>query len=152
VLSVALACESDTPRPQTLAGQINAAVGIQPRYHRLLLGDMDILMDPDEHVRSLQIRTNPRRWVSERLPHLVKPLEAVSLRFLVNYDTNGVASYPVTIQITRDPAQADLRFTFGDYKSSRWFAIADGLVVGTTVDQYLSEIRVGGSIVREVQY
>jgi hypothetical protein len=145
VMSSSLVGESDAPaNPPNLSAQIESLQGIRQRNHRIVLGDLDILVDMEERVRSLEIRTNPRRWGVASLPSLPDALDAVFLRLLVSYDTNGIAIYNVPITVTCDPSLNEVRFAFGEYVSSRWFSAADGLVIGTTLDDYLSELRFSG--------
>lgn len=114
---------------------------IEQGDYRLILGEMDILLDSNKRIKSLEIRTNPLSWRSCSLLPTPSILEAVFLDFVVDYDENRVASYDLPIRIMQDLSRRELTFSFGDFATSRWALVADSFVVGMTIDHYLSEFR-----------
>jgi hypothetical protein len=114
---------------------------IEQGDYRLILGEMDILLDSNKRIKSLEIRANPLAWPSCSLLSVPNTLEAVFLDFVVDYDENRIASYNLPIRIMQDISRRQLTFSFGDFATFRWALIADGFVVGMTIDHYLSEFR-----------
>lgn len=143
LLSLTFTYSDDNAEPHDLrlVDWIDQSFGIDQRGYRLVLGEMDILLDAKKRIRSIDIRTNPITWQRCPLPPLPNRPDAVCVDFVVEYDENLIASYDLPIQIIQDRTRRELSFSFGDYASSRWVMGADGFVVGMTADHYLSEFR-----------
>lgn len=133
--------ENADPHNLKLSDRIDRDFGIEGGSYRLILGEMDILLDSNMRIRSMEIRTNPSMWQrGSLLPFPIRP-DAVFVDFAVEYDENRIASYEFPIQIVQDQARHELNFSFGDYTSSHWAAGADSFIIGMTADCYLSEFR-----------
>jgi hypothetical protein len=143
VLSIALAhaTNSDRSEPLTLSRQLDLARGIEPVERRLVLGALEIALDPQERILLLEIRTNPRGWLTETLLPLTDPRERLAVHFMVDFDEHGIATLEVPLCIQCNRSRRELVFGFGSYRSSRWADVANGLVIGVTQDSYLSELR-----------
>lgn len=125
----------------TLSDRLSQEFSIEQGDYRLVIGDMDVLLDQNRRIQSLEIRTNPVTWESCELLPMSGKQEAINIDFIVDYDENRIASYDLPIRIMRDQSMRALSFCFGDYSSSQWSSIADGFIVGMTADHYLSEFR-----------
>jgi hypothetical protein len=125
-----------------LADTIDEDLGIGQRGFRVVLGDMDILLDSNGRMRSLELRKSPNGWEPFSLRAVPRDLQAAFVRFMVNYDANSIASYRVPIRVLKDRSRREVAFAFADFAASHWAAIADHLLVGLTADGYLSEFRV----------
>ncbi len=142
ILTLSLNHQEDSESKEyKLARTIDEQLGIIKSDFRIILGEMDILLDTNQYITSMQIRTNPSNWLQVSLPSVPNNLDPVFPIFQVEYDENYIVSYTVPIQIMQDVPQQQLSFLFGDYISSRWVNIADGVVLGLTLDLFLSEIR-----------
>jgi hypothetical protein len=144
LLSLSLTYEDGKPTSDgpKLADTIDKHLGIGQSDYRVILGDMDILLNPGQRMKSLELRSNPSAWQPASLLPVPGNSRAVFLRFAVNYDTNGIASYRVPVRVLRDLSRRELSFVFADFAASQWAVLADELAVGFTGDLYLSELRV----------
>lgn len=127
-----------------LSGKLDQDFGIEQGDYRLILGEIDILLNSNKRIKSFETRTNPLAWQSCTLLPAPNTLEAVFIDFVVDYDENRIASYDLPIRIMQDISRRELTFSFGDFATSRWALIADGFVVGMTIDHYLTEFRLVG--------
>ena len=142
ILTLSFCYQDDSEsKINNLARTIDEHLGIGKRDFKIILGDMDILLDTNQHIRSLEIRTNPSSWLHVSLSTIPDDLNSVFPRFQVEYDENNIVSYNVPIQIIQDIPQRQLSFFWGDHVSSQWVNIADGVVLGLTLDFFLSELR-----------
>ena len=57
VLSVSLLTEASPTR--SMADLMDNNFGIQPAFGRVVIGDLDVLVDSQRRIDSMQIRTNP---------------------------------------------------------------------------------------------
>jgi hypothetical protein len=129
------------PPNNNLAKEINHLFDIPDHQYRIILGDMDILINSELRIESFEIRTNPADWEPLPLQSLPSKLDNVFVSFLTDYDLNHIASYDVSIRIVWDTSQRQVGFLFGDHASSQWVRVADNIVIGLTLDNYLSELR-----------
>lgn len=139
VLSAVLASNVTRFEPSTLADQINRHLGIGPDEPRIVIGDLDILLDSKGHMRTCEIRTNPKRWVQRQMRPLPPNTEPVWAEFSTTYDKNRVARHSVPVEIAEDGT--NLSLLFGAEPPGRWGAIASNAVVGVTQDGHLCELR-----------
>ncbi|MEI7867088.1 MAG: hypothetical protein WCI11_04285 [Candidatus Methylumidiphilus sp.] len=129
-----------------LSEKIAQDFGIEQGDYRLILGEMDILLDFKKRITSLEIRTNPLTWQPCSLLPIPCEPDAVFVNFVVDYDENCIASYDLPIRIMQDLSRHELSFGFGDFATSRWAVIADNLAVGMTADNHLNEFRLSDFI------
>jgi len=106
-----------------------------------MLGNLEVAFDDRERICLLEIRTNPIDWTAENFLSLPQHRESAAVRFVADYDLHGIATLDVSLRICRDHAQHALGFKFGDYVAWRWADVANGLAIGVTQDDYLSELR-----------
>lgn len=143
VLSVSLTYLDTDNQAQNLklADRLDQDFGIEQGGYRLILGEMDMLLDSGKRIKSLEIRTNPLTWQLCSVRPIPSEPHAVLVDFVVDYDENGIASYKVPVRIIRDVSRRELSFSFENLAASYWALIADNLIIGATLDNYLSEIR-----------
>lgn len=143
VLTVVFTCwEKEIDRSDfKLSERLDEAFGIGQVGYRLVSTDMEVMLDKERRIQSIEIRTNPGAWETGSLPPIPGNQESVNVDFIVDYDENQISSYNLPIKIIHDTPQRALGFCFGQYSSSKWVSIADGFVVGMTADYYLSEFR-----------
>lgn len=128
----------------SLSEKLDRVFGIGQGEYRIVLGDLEILLDVRKRITLIEIRTNPLLWKQESLRPVPSVLETVFVDFLVDYDENRIAQYDAPIQIIRDLSSQTLSFSFGDFFSSQWRAISQEFLIGTTLDGFLSEFRITG--------
>ena len=128
----------------TLAERIERGLGIEPAERRIILGPMEILLAADGRLETLEMRTNPSLWRPGPLLPVPADAAPAAIDFMVDYDENGIASHDLAIAIAYDAARRELSLRFGDFAASRWRMVADGMAVGTTLDDYLGEFRLSG--------
>lgn len=134
--------DKDTTNPDDrLTEIIDQDFSIEQGNYRLVLGEMDILLDSHKNIKSLEIRTNPLTWKQSSLSNIPSNIEDSCIDFDVEYDANQIAYYDSDIRIIRDSSRSELSIKFGKFSTSRWAVIADGLIVGVTLDCYLCEFR-----------
>ena len=141
VLSMTLHYFDSVPKPSSLADAINQRLRIDDDSCRLVVGDLEILPDRNQRPATLTIRTNPQRWLRRSLIPMPESLDPVFARILADYDDNNIASYDVPTSIGHDAAKRQVSISFGDYRTSKWASLAEGLAIGLTHDDLLSELR-----------
>lgn len=125
--------------PLSIADQMNRHLGIAPDAPRIVIGDLDILLDAKGHIRTVEIRTNPQLWTRRRLRALPEDLEPVWAEFSATYDENRIAIYSLPVEIIVDGQHISL--SFGSGTAERWGALASNVVLGTTDNGHLRELR-----------
>lgn len=138
VLSVEFVVGGADP-PPGLVGRIEAAVGIREPSLRLVLGEVDVAFRPPGRIDSIEVRTSPSKWRSERLA-LPNGEGAVWFDPAVEYDENGLSVIEVEASVCWD-AQVRvwaLRFAEG---AVRWFALAEVAAMGLDREDRLCELR-----------
>ena len=139
VLSVSLLTE---PAPtRSMADLIDIGLGIQPAFGRVVMGDLDVLVDAQGRIVSMEIRTNPATWSDEAISSLLEPLPPVSIRFSVAFDENEIARYDLSVRISRDRANRIVRLRLSDGTPTRWARLANDVIVGITTQGHLGEVR-----------
>ena len=144
VLSAVISSDVTRFEPSTLADQINRNLGIGPEERRLVIGDLDILLDSKGRMRTFEIRSNPARWTQRHLPALPAS-EPVSAEISASYDENWIARLSLPVQITVDGDTLSL--SFGS-EAEHWGAIASNAAVGVDQDGQLCEFRFTGTGLR----
>jgi hypothetical protein len=139
VLSVSLLMNARKDR--SVADQLDAQLGILAPHGRIAIGDLDVLVDAESRLTSMEIRTNPGAWKAEAIEAPQATPAPASMRFLVAFDENQIASYDVTLQISQDHARQIVRLDLGRGAPSKWGSLASDVVVGLTVDGYLTQVR-----------
>jgi hypothetical protein len=145
VLSLSINCQLPLANmPESTAGEINRLLHIEDASYRIVVGNIDMLLDTTRRLVSLDIRTNPRNWRHESLiPMMGEPTRAF-LRFLADFDENNIASCDIPVTVLRDPSCNELSLRLGEYAASKWILVAEGLVAGLTLDDHLCELRLLG--------
>ncbi len=124
-----------------LSEKLDRKFGIHQDGYRLVLGEMDILLDSDQCMQAVEIRTNPFTWQRDSLRPLSKNPDPARVYLVADYDANRLASYEIPIRITRDVPNQALSFSFGNFASFNWTMISENFFAGMTLDHYLSEFR-----------
>ena len=150
VLTVALDARADEPSVEMLAQQIDHARGIERRRLRLILGEMDVALDPECRVDGFEIRTNPDGWRNASEPAVSGSLERVDVTPTVELDENGIASRDVEVRGVLDRTSRQLTLQLGEYRAARWAELAQDVLVGTTRDGHMAALRLLG-VVDEVR-
>jgi hypothetical protein len=125
-----------------LREDIDRQLGIRAPERRIVLGDLDVLLDPSGHIKAMEIRTNPRYWQRASLPPLSGAASPVHAQLRAAYDANGVASFPDEVEIALDPKTHTVRCRFKARDVSQWGALTDNIIVGVDADGRWSELRV----------
>lgn len=143
VLSLSVCCDKGNGlgRDERLSDVLNAQFGIGQDEYRLLLGEMDVLLDCNRRISSFEMRTNPSGWRHCSLSPVSDDLPLMSVGFLAEFDENRISSHDLTVQIVIDPSRRELVFCFGGFVTHRRVLVANDFVVGMTFDNYLSEFR-----------
>jgi hypothetical protein len=131
----------NTRENRSLADQINAQLGILAPHGRIVIGDLDVLVDAESRLTSMEIRTNPQTWKAEAIEAPQATLAPASMRFLSAFDENQIARHDLTVQISQDQARKVVRFNLGRDAPSKWGRLASDVVVGLTVDGYLTQVQ-----------
>ncbi len=127
------------PSAPSLAEQLNVALHIRPPVFRLLLGDIDMLLDEDRQPKSIAVYTNPAGWkicdISN--PQVGDVDEKIHLE--VDIDEHDAVKVDVAVRIEHDPNRQMLLFRWGQ-AAAVWHRIADGLCFGLDPESRLTEI------------
>lgn len=142
ILSISLSYgQGVKTQPRTLADEIGDQLGMAESNYRLVVGNVDILLDNERRMVSLDIRTNPRDWQSNPLAPITNGSQTAFVRYLADYDKNGIASIDASVRICHDLSSNQLAIQFGDCESEKWVRVADSIAAGLTLNNYLSELR-----------
>jgi len=139
VLSVSLL--SEAPPVPSMADLIDIDLGIRSPYGRVVIGDLDVLVDSEGRIVSMEIRTNPAAWSDETIAASSDSFPTVSMRFPVAFDENQIARYDVPVGFSQDRSRRIVRLRLGEGTSSQWARLASDVIVGVTTQGYLSEVR-----------
>ena len=139
VLSVSLL--SEAPPVASMADQIDLNLGIRAPYGRVVIGDLDVLVDSEGRIVSMEIRTNPAAWSDEAIPASSDSFPTVSMRFPDDFDDNQIARYDVPVRLSQDRSRRVVRLRLGEGASSQWARLASDVIIGVTAQAYLSEVR-----------
>lgn len=127
------------PTPPSLAERINESLHIEPREFRVVLGDIDIILDNDRQPKSIEVYTNPDQWKACAIVNDKKVGEDEKVDLEVDYDKNNIASIDIPVRIEHDSIRKRLLFRFGSAVST-WHRLADGLLIGLDQESALAAI------------
>lgn len=132
------------PKPQetVLGKQLNQRFGIEPLPYRVVLGDIEVMLEKVDLLQSIEIYTNIDQWQRARLPVLPNHPPSASVAFEVEYDGNNIASLDVAHTILWDGTSQQLALRLGGpCVPAHWYAVADTVFFGLTDDDRLCEVR-----------
>jgi len=127
------------PTPPALVARINESLHIKPREFRVVLGDIDILLDEDRQPKSIEVYTNPAQWKICAIVNGPTAGEDEKLDLEVDYDKNNIASIDVPVSIEHDSIRKKLLFRFGSTVNT-WHRLANGLLIGLDRESGLAAI------------
>lgn len=131
-----------TASSASLRERIDQTVGIQPQRYRVVLGDVDILLQEKDRLESIQVRTQPAEWEEVSLARVPAGATDVWIEFRVDYDRNQIASLHLPVRILWDENSFQLAFRFPCRGSVSYsLAVADTVAVGLDDDFVLCELR-----------
>lgn len=129
--------------PANLAGQINSALIQAEPERRLMVGDLDLLLDRQGLLTSLEIRVGPRAsWHALALPCIVNAQEPVDIVFDTVFDDNGVAVVEANVTVAFDSVASEFALRIGGSASTRYLKLSDNIHFGTNTSGRLSEVRI----------
>jgi hypothetical protein len=132
------AAEVHNPQQQ----QIESSTGIVHRGYVIMAGPLEISLDPDGAIMSLELRINPEQWVRADIPEPFHDLPDVSVKFLVEYDDNGYASVLVPVTVVWDKPHSRLSLLLGHANDvGQWYRLGTNAAIGVTKNCALREIR-----------
>jgi hypothetical protein len=101
-----------------LREQIEQMAGVIQRGYRIEAGALEISLDSQRRIAAIELRTNPTYWLGSELQQPWDLVDA-SVEFLVEYDSNGIASIPTLSQWSGIPGNADCPYSLGAMLTSR---------------------------------
>ena len=134
----------ERPPPETTDVQrrIEHDVGIEAPTYRVVLGDLDLLLEDSRRWAALDVRTNPASWLRAPLPAPSDDPDEIWAEFGVEFDANRIASLDLAADVLWDRAGRRLAFRFDPGEGGvRWCAVADRVLLGLDADGRLCELR-----------
>jgi hypothetical protein len=138
------------PAQPSLRETIDAALHIEEPARTAVIGGADLMLDAEDRPTSIELYTSPARWIevprggSGVPPDLAGPaagVEEADVALDLEYDPNWSASADVPLSVERDAARGSVTLRFGDREVQRWYAPAQGLLVGADDEGRLSALR-----------
>lgn len=118
--------------PADLAGHINSALIQAEPERRLMAGDLDLLLDRQGLLTSLEIRVGPRAsWHALALPSIVNAQGPVDIAFDTVFDDNGIAVVEASVMVWFDTATSEFAFRIEGSTSTNYLRQSDNIYVGT---------------------
>jgi hypothetical protein len=145
-----LCCDFDYPgarRPATtLRDHIDDGLGLGAELRRIVLGELDLVIQAPHRASSLELYTNPDRWCRRQATALPPDRPPIMADFAVTYDVNGIASFELPLEFLRDDTgrQLTLRLITAPAPELRWFELADTVAAGLDPRDRLVELRLTG--------
>jgi hypothetical protein len=143
ILSAASSRATESPEVHIpLHEQIEKSIGIVHRGHVIAAGPLEIHLDRDGAIVSLQLRINPAQWVPAAIPEPSRDLTGVSVEFLTQYDSNGYASVLVPVTVVWDKPHSRLSLQLGRADDiEQWYRLGTNTAIGIAKNSALREIR-----------
>lgn len=130
--------------PHNLARHIERTLFEIDADRRLMLGDLDILLDGESRFNALEIRIGPRAsWQQRPIPAPLSIDNPADIAFDVDFDTNGIAVVETSVGTFFDAATGTLCFQIKGASAERHLQLADKLCFGVDGDGRLTEILLG---------
>lgn len=131
-----------TASSSSLRDRIDQTVGIPLQRRRVVLGEVDVLLEERDRLESIQLRTQPAEWEQVSLARLPPGASEVWIEFRVDYDQNQIASLDLPVRILWDKDSSQVAFRFPCESLVRHvLALADTVAVGLDDDFALCEFR-----------
>jgi hypothetical protein len=136
--------------PANLAGHINSALIQAEPERRLMVGDLDLLLDRQGLLTSLEIRVGPRAsWHALALPSIVNAQGPVDIAFDTVFDDNGVAVVETNVMVAFDSVASEFALRIEGMASTNYFQLSNEVQFGTDIHGRLTEIRIGSGVVAD---
>jgi hypothetical protein len=139
--TISATVERQPTAPPSLAQHIERTLFEMDAERRLVLGDLDILLDRENRFNALHIRIGPRAsWPQQPIASPLSNDGPADVAFDVDFDTNGIAVVEATVATCFDAATGTLCFRIKDTRAVRHLRLADKLSFGVDGDERLAEI------------
>jgi hypothetical protein len=124
-----------------LSRKIDEVAGVQEHGFRISVGDLQIALNPNGRLASVEIRRNPAYWQTAELRPPPPELTEAGLAFHVDYDSNNIASIDMPVDVVWDRDRRQLCLRFGEVREIlHWYRLAENAVIGVSVDSMLGDI------------
>lgn len=129
----------------SLAQHIERTLFEMDTERRLVLGDLDILLEGENRFNALDMRIGPRAsWRQRPAPAYLSMDGPADIAFDAEFDANGIAVVEATVGAFFDAATGTLCLQIKDASSAvRHLRLADKLSFGVDDDGRLTEILLG---------
>jgi hypothetical protein len=142
--TISATVERQTTAPPNLARHIERTLFEIDADRRLVLGDLDILLDGEGHLNALEMRIGPQAsWQQRPTPTPLSIDGPSDVAFDVDFDTNGIAVVETSVGTFFDAATGTLCFQIKGASTVRHLQLADKLCFGVDGDGRLTEILLG---------
>jgi hypothetical protein len=142
--TISATVKRQTTAPPNLARHIERTLFEIDADRRLVLGDLDILLDGNGHFNALEMRIGPQAsWQRRPTPTPLSIDGPSDVAFDVDFDTNGIAVVEISVVNFFDAATGTLCFQIKGASAVRHLQLADKLSFGVDGDGRLTEILLG---------
>lgn len=142
-LVVSASVVREATAPANLAGHIDSTLIQAEAEHRLMVGDLDLLLDRQGRFTSLEIRVGrSASWHAVRLPPMVNVQGPVDIAFDTVFDDNGIAVLETNVTVSFDSVTSEFGFRIQGTASTNYFKLSDDIHFGTDGHGRLTEIRI----------
>lgn len=142
-LRAAFSYASDVAEPRYLwREQIEQMAGVIQHGYRIEAGALEISLDPQRRIASIELRTNPISWLRSELPQPPGELVDASVEFLVEYDSNGIASISTPVRVAWDAERYRLSLRLGTHDEvAHWYLLGTDALIGVAEGFAVREFR-----------
>lgn len=138
-LTCTVAPAAEPAADASLRARVDAALHVEEAAHRVVIGEVDVLLDAADRPASIEVYTSPAQW--KRVAAAAEgPAEAAEVTLAADWDANGIASVEADVTIEHDAAGGTVTLRCGG-EVTRWLAAAEGLLVGVGEDEGLVALR-----------
>lgn len=142
--TISATVERQATAPPNLARHIERTLFEIDADRRLVLGDLDILLDAEGRFNALEMRIGPRAsWQQRPIPASLSIDGPADVAFDGDFDTNGIAVVQATVVPFFDAATGTLCLQIKEARAVRHLQLADTLRFGVDGDGRLTEILLG---------
>ena len=140
--SCAIAPATEAAADGSLRARVDAALHVEAPARRVVIGEVDVLLDAADRPASIEVYTNPAQW-KRVAAGAVGTVEAAEVTLAADWDANGIASVEADVVIEHDAAGGTVTLRFGG-DAKRWVGGAEGVLFGVGEDDALVAVRCAG--------
>jgi hypothetical protein len=137
--SCAIAPATEAAADGSLRAKVDAALHVEAPARRVVIGEVDVLLDAAGRPASIELYTSPAQW-RPVTAGATGAVEAAEVTLEASWDANGIASVEAEVAVEHDAAGGTVTLRFGG-EAKRWVAAAEGVLFGVGEAEGLVAVR-----------